>query len=103
MKIYDEPYTEDLVQWLEQRQLAGRPMPSVKFVDCLFLLNSDDENDHDGYSKPELLLGIYNSLQQICNLDMVGLLVRPVVVMSSMHCRCTIGHFTYLRSRIHQL
>ena len=57
-------------------------MPSVKFVNCLFLLNSEDDDDHDGYSKPELLLGIYNSLRQICNLDMVGLLVRPVVVMS---------------------
>ena len=83
LKACDETCTEDLVQWLEWRQLAGRPILRVKFVDCTFrTLNEDDDYSEFDYSEPDLLLDIYHSLREICTLDMVGILAKQVLAMS---------------------
>ena len=82
----DEFSIDLLVQWLGRRQFTGRPMLHVKFSNCVFAPENDDidEDDDDdrGFSHPGFLFDSYSSLRQICNLQIVGVLVRPIVTVS---------------------
>jgi len=83
MVVYYESSTEHLVRWLQQRKLAGRPMLRVRLAECIFGSDHDDEDDYDGYSsKSYSFLDLYDSLREICILDIVGVSVKTEVVLS---------------------
>ncbi|KAL4072393.1 hypothetical protein V8B97DRAFT_360983 [Scleroderma yunnanense] len=84
MGAYYESSTEHLVRWLQQRKLAGRAMLRVKLVDCIFRSDHDDDGDvNDGYgSRPFSLLDLYDSLREICILDIVGVSLKTEVNLS---------------------
>jgi len=116
MVVYYESSTKPLVRWLQQRKLAGRPMLRVRLAECIFTSDhDDDEDDYDGYgSKPYSFSDLYDSLREICILDIVGVSVKTEVVLSLSSssppqlvrhcCYDEIVNFTYLsRSRLYQI
>lgn len=84
MIVYYESSTEHLVRWLQQRKLAGRPMLRVRLAEWIFGSDhDDDEDDNDGYgSKSYSFSDLYDSLREICMLDIVGVSVKTEVVLS---------------------
>ena len=83
MIIYSEsPLIEDLVQWLEQRKLAGRPMLNVIFTGCKFLFDRADQDFSEDVPDPSSLLAVYELLGGICLLDIPGVSLRALVHLS---------------------
>ena len=87
---YESSIIKDLVQWLEQRKLAGRPMLNLIFFGCDFRFDcvdegedeDEDEDEDERALDPSPLLAFHNLLKGICLLDITSTSVKTWVNLS---------------------
>lgn len=83
MVIYCESsIIDDLIEWLDQRKLAGRPMLNVVLTGCQFLFDHVYEDLSEDVPDPGPLLALYDLLGGTCLLDIPGISLRTLVDLS---------------------